>query len=384
VLEESASLEGSYVDSGVFRHVVGHLTSGVCVVTTSVDGAPYGMTASSVTSLSMDPPMMLVCVNRAAPMAIKVSASGFFAINVLSDRGTQLATQFATPSADKFHGVTTSVGISGAPILEEALAHLECEVIEEVIGGSHLIFLGRVIRAQAAQDGEPLTYFRGKFGRFQFSLNDEVYRLIRNLVVHRNYEADSTLDPSDLAANLNVDESAVFYALTRLFDDGLVQRDSTRGYVVVPLDAALCDETFDARATIQAGVIQSSLHHVADEKFLVLQKYLEEMKCVVIDDQFTDFELYLEANYGFHSGIVKLSENSALESAFNDLGLKGVMARSFGATTKTSVEFIAVQERILNALMRREIPETIAELRRYSAMAKVRLREVLAESGGRL
>ena len=384
MLEESASLEGSYVDSGVFRHVVGHLTSGVCVVTTSVDGAPYGMTASSVTSLSMDPPMMLVCVNRAAPMAIKVSASGFFAINVLSDRGTQLATQFATPSADKFHGVTTSVGISGAPILEEALAHLECEVIEEVIGGSHLIFLGRVIRAQAAQDGEPLTYFRGKFGRFQFSLNDEVYRLIRNLVVHRNYEADSTLDPSDLAANLNVDESAVFYALTRLFDDGLVQRDSTRGYVVVPLDAALCDETFDARATIQAGVIQSSLHHVADEKFLVLQKYLEEMKCVVIDDQFTDFELYLEANYGFHSGIVKLSENSALESAFNDLGLKGVMARSFGATTKTSVEFIAVQERILNALMRREIPETIAELRRYSAMAKVRLREVLAESGGRL
>ncbi len=384
MLEESASLEGSYVDSGVFRHVVGHLTSGVCVVTTSVDGAPYGMTASSVTSLSMDPPMMLVCVNRAAPMAIQVSASGFFAINVLSDRGTQLATQFATPSADKFHGVTTSVGISGAPILEEALAHLECEVIEEVIGGSHLIFLGRVIRAQAAQDGEPLTYFRGKFGRFQFSLNDEVYRLIRNLVVHRNYEADSTLDPSDLAANLNVDESAVFYALTRLFDDGLVQRDSTRGYVVVPLDAALCDETFDARATIQAGVIQSSLEHVADEKFLMLQKYLEEMKRVVIDDQFTDFELYLEANYGFHSGIVKLSENSALESAFNDLGLKGVMARSFGATTKTSVEFIAVQERILNALMRREIPETIAELRSYSAMAKVRLREVLSESGGLL
>ena len=108
------------------------------------------------------------------------------------------------------------------------------------------------------------------------------------------------------------------------------------------------------------------------------------MKCVVIDDQFTDFELYLEANYGFHSGIVKLSENSALESAFNDLDLKGVIARSFGATTKTSVEFIAVQERVLNALMRREIPETIAELRRYSAMAKVRLREVLAESGGLL
>jgi flavin reductase (DIM6/NTAB) family NADH-FMN oxidoreductase RutF/DNA-binding GntR family transcriptional regulator len=384
VLGDSAPLEGSSVDSGVFRHVVGHLTSGVCVVTTSVDEKRYGMTASSVTSLSVDPPIMLVCVNQAAPMAIQVSVSGFFAINVLSDRGTQLATQFATPSEDKFRGVITSVGINGVPILEEALAHLECEVIEEVIGGSHIIFLGRVIRAKAAQHGEPLTYFRGKFGRFQFSQNDEVYRLIRNLVVQRNYEADSTLDPSELAANLNVDESAVFYALTRLSDDGLVQRDSTRGYVVVPLDAALCDETFDARATIQAGVIQDVLKHVAAEKFLRLQKYLYEMKRVVIDDQFTDFEAYLQANYGFHLGIVKLSENSALESAFNDLGLKGVMARSFGATTKTSVEFIDVQERILDALMHREIPETIAELRSYSSMAKVRLREVLADRGGLL
>lgn len=369
-------------EPAMFRHVVGHLTSGVSVVTTAYDGLRAGMTASSVTSLSMDPPMMLVCINRAVPMAASVSQAECFSINVLGEHGAALAHQFATPSEDKFKGVSVSEGLKGMPLLDDALAHLECEVVEEVQGGTHTIFLGRVLRARAATEGEPLAYFRGKFGRFQFAVNDDVYRRIRSLVVERRVAADSVVDVTEMAVTLDVDEASAFYALTRLSEDGLLRRDPQRGYVVVPLDARTSDYAFDARTMIQTGVVERALLEVADERIEELADHVRDMAALIDEDTFIDFEAYLDANYRFHRGLVQLAGNPALESAFDSLGLRSVMKRSFGATSKTSKDFVEVHQSIVDAMRARDVGATVEALRHYSSMAKVRVREVLQEHGG--
>ena len=137
------------VDADLFRHVVGHLASGVTVVTTRIDGRDHGMTASSVTSLSMEPPMMLACVNNAVPTATAIERSGRYTVNVLGHAHGDLAYQFASPGPDKFAGVADRPRRGGVPLLAEALASLECEVTEQVVGGTHSIFLGHVIAATA-------------------------------------------------------------------------------------------------------------------------------------------------------------------------------------------------------------------------------------------
>jgi flavin reductase (DIM6/NTAB) family NADH-FMN oxidoreductase RutF len=154
-----------------FRAVVGHLASGVTVIT-SLDGdAPCGTTASAVTSLSDKPPMMLVCLNKGSATGRAVTDTGCLAINVLSEDQTELALRFATKASDKFEGVPWSAGRSGLPLLAGALARLECEVVERVTGGTHTIFLAEVCRASASGDA-PLAYFRGRFGRLELAVDE--------------------------------------------------------------------------------------------------------------------------------------------------------------------------------------------------------------------
>lgn len=369
------------VDGQAFRRVVGNLTSGVSVITTTVEGVRHGMTASSVTSLSLDPPMMLVCVNSSVPMSRSISSAGRFAVNVLDGSGASLAHQFATPSEDKFKDVDV-VDVAGVPLLRGALARLVCDVEEEVSGGTHIIFLGRVIHAEAEHEGEPLAYFRGKFGRFEFATNDEAYRIARQRILAREYPPNSTIDLAELATTLGMDEAAAFFALTRLSDDGLVRRDVERGYVVVPIDAQLCDQVFDTRSCVEAGVIHMVLDSATDEELDRLADHLAVMTECIEGDVFVDFERYLEANYLFHLGLVRLAGNPTLEGAFRGLSLKAVMARSFGGTTKTSESFLLVQRDILEGLRRRDASAAISAVYRYSQLAKVRVREVLAEAGG--
>lgn len=147
-----------------FRDVIGHFASGVTVITTELDGEPLGTTASAVSSLSLEPPMLLACLKSDSATRAAVAATGRFAVNILNDRQAALATRFATKGPDKFDGVEVLTGRTGLPLLAGALAHLECAVAEEVVGGTHSVFLGEALAAVAA-DGRPLAYFRGGFGR---------------------------------------------------------------------------------------------------------------------------------------------------------------------------------------------------------------------------
>jgi flavin reductase (DIM6/NTAB) family NADH-FMN oxidoreductase RutF/DNA-binding GntR family transcriptional regulator len=371
------------VDATTFRHVVGHLPSGVTLVTTRTDEGDFGMTASSVTSLSVDPPMMLACLNRSSSTCTAVSRSGAYVVNVLGQGHGHLASQFATQGADKFAGLRLTRGVGGAPVLADALARIECEVVEEVSAATHTIFLGRVVRAEAAE-GSPLTYFRGGFGRFEFDRDDAVYQHARQQVLERMYAADAVLQLDDLAFQLGVDKAAAFYALTRLTADGLVRRDPHRGYVVVPFDARTSDATFDARAAIELGVIDMVVGRVPEEELAELRNRFEAMAALLVGERFVDFDRYLDANYAFHEGLVSLAHSAPLTTAFAQLHIKSVMTRSFGVTPVTSQSFVEAQRGITEGVERGDADAARAAVYRYTDLAKQRVRQILEQTGGRL
>lgn len=146
----------------LFRDVIGRFASGVTVITTQRLGLPHGTTASAVSSLSLDPPMVLVCMNQTSATGQAVSETGRFAVNVLGAAQADMARRFAGKGANKFDRVSLRYGAGGLPLLPDALATLECRVVEETVGGTHTVFLAQVEQAIGGH-GAPLVYFRGRF-----------------------------------------------------------------------------------------------------------------------------------------------------------------------------------------------------------------------------
>ncbi len=148
-----------------FRRTVGHLASGVSVITTrDAQGAPVGFTASAVTSLSLDPKLMLVCVDRRGHTLSAISHAGCFAVHVLRDDQADLAMKFASSSRDdRFSGLQLTPGVTSAPCLAEAHARIECRLEACHDGGDHVIVVGEVVAAEAL-GGLPLLYWRGQLG----------------------------------------------------------------------------------------------------------------------------------------------------------------------------------------------------------------------------
>lgn len=170
-MEQTASKthqdEPRLVDRERFRSVMSRFASGVSIITTRHAGIDYGFTASAVTLLSLDPPMLLICVNKTSNTRDAITEAQVFAVNILREDQSELARRFATSQPDKFEGQGISYGELGVPLLDNMLATLECRVVEIVSGGTHSIFLAEVQTAQATAE-MPLAYFRGRMGRFTF------------------------------------------------------------------------------------------------------------------------------------------------------------------------------------------------------------------------
>jgi flavin reductase (DIM6/NTAB) family NADH-FMN oxidoreductase RutF len=146
-----------------FRNALRCFAAGVTVVTTrDPEGRPSGLTASAFTSVSLDPPLVLVCVDHAATAHPAFRAHGWFAVNVLRREQEALSRRFAESGGDKFHGVPCHDGQSGLPLLDGALASLECQLVEAYEAGDHTIFIGRV-EAATIGGGRPLVYFHGGY-----------------------------------------------------------------------------------------------------------------------------------------------------------------------------------------------------------------------------
>lgn len=146
--------------------MLGHFATGVTVVAARTeDGPPRGLTASSVASVSLDPALVLACVERDADTHDVIGESGAFAVSILGEGHEALARRFATYEADaKFDGVAYREEVTGAPVLEESLAWADCRVWATYDGGDHTIYVGEVLAADA-ENGAPLVFFRGGYGR---------------------------------------------------------------------------------------------------------------------------------------------------------------------------------------------------------------------------
>lgn len=149
-----------------YKRALSHLAGGVVIVTThGSDGEPRGMTATAVCSVSVEPPLVMACINQSALTHVAVDDSGVFALNILPATERDLAQRFASSSAEKFAGVVVESGTTGSPLLGAALAHCDCEVENSIPAGDHTIFIGRVVAARSRAEGDqPLLYFRGAYG----------------------------------------------------------------------------------------------------------------------------------------------------------------------------------------------------------------------------
>lgn len=151
--------------SDLFRSAMRRLSSGVAVVCCADARGPVGLTATSVTSLSMDPPSLLVCINRTASLRTSLTINKPFSINLLGRHHTQVSNAFggAAQGEEKFRFGDWETGASGVPILKDAIARIESVVDLEIEYGSHTIFVGRVTRCISATVGDPLIYTDGKY-----------------------------------------------------------------------------------------------------------------------------------------------------------------------------------------------------------------------------
>jgi flavin reductase (DIM6/NTAB) family NADH-FMN oxidoreductase RutF len=152
------------MDPEQFRQALGMFATGVTVVTTiAPDGSPRGFTANSFTSVSLNPPLVLVCIDRGAQSYAAFTQGSGFAVNILSQDQRDLSQRFASRTTDKFAGVAWSRGANGSPILDGALAWLECRHWRWVTAGDHVVLIGEVVDL-GVNPGQPLAYFGSAYG----------------------------------------------------------------------------------------------------------------------------------------------------------------------------------------------------------------------------
>ena len=155
------------IDPDDFRSVLGRFATGVTVVTArDTDSVDHGLTVNSFTSLSLAPPLVLVCIDHDASLHPAMTACSHFVINILAANQEAVARRFAAPETDRFEGVGFTRGTCGAPILDDVLAYLECRAARSIPGGDHTIFIGEVEHAETRMVA-PLLYYRSGYAQIE-------------------------------------------------------------------------------------------------------------------------------------------------------------------------------------------------------------------------
>jgi flavin reductase (DIM6/NTAB) family NADH-FMN oxidoreductase RutF len=153
----------SPVDAAQFRQVLGRFATGVSIVTArGPNGRPVGMTASSLASVSLDPPLLLVAVDRQNDMHDALRAAPHFAVNILAADQEPLSRRFAATDPNRFDGVGYRESRHGVPLLNDVLAHIECAMHAAVPGGDHTVFFG-LVTGGAVTEQRPLIYYRSGY-----------------------------------------------------------------------------------------------------------------------------------------------------------------------------------------------------------------------------
>ncbi|MEP7148682.1 MAG: flavin reductase family protein [Acidobacteriota bacterium] len=146
-----------------FRSALSRFPSGITVVTSrAATGDLHGITVSAFCSVSLNPPLVLACIEKTTGSHVAITDTGLFIVNILAAGQDEMSERFSLPISDKFEGVRYHAGVSGVPILTDALVMLECRVENTFDGGDHTIFVAAVENV-SIKDGEPLVYFHGMY-----------------------------------------------------------------------------------------------------------------------------------------------------------------------------------------------------------------------------
>ena len=349
------------LDPAVFRNVMGRFASGVSVITLAHDGRDWGMTLSALCSVSLDPPTVLICTNRAAPSGNAVAEARHFAINILGVDQRWIAEEFAQPSADKFTDVLFSRAGSGDPLLADCIASMECQVVEELLVGSHRVLIAEVLTAQA-RDEEPLAYFRGTFGRFELAQHADAYRLLFDTVVERALPLDEPLDPTSLADRFALPTSAIVYGLTRLIGDGLVTREPELGYRQVAFDPSYAIDCYEAKRALDHAVARLTVGRTTPVALDRLRTLCSRANTYVDSDGVSDVPGYRAAALAFQEGMIGLAQNRAITSAVRRLRIPELVSIPQAATRERAREIAGNRERIVQGYEEQDLAGTLAAL----------------------
>ena len=161
-----STIEGQEVGPEHFRRVMGNVATAVSILTAHTAEGPVGVAVNSMTSVSLAPPMILVCPAKTSTTWPAIRDAGRFCVNVLAIGQEQICRRFATRGADRWAGVEWTDRSTG-PALADAAAWIECVIRDEHDAGDHTIVVAEVIRLQAATEVDPLLYFQGNYGRLQ-------------------------------------------------------------------------------------------------------------------------------------------------------------------------------------------------------------------------
>lgn len=152
------------IEKNELRRIMGHFATGVTVITSvRSSGELHGLTANAFTSVSLVPPLLLICVDKKAESYPCFDESKIFTVNILAEDQEALSRKFAVSGGNKFEGVSYRIGANGAPILDGTLAYIECKVAGVMDAGDHTVYLGEVEQAETPHEGKPLMFFRGGY-----------------------------------------------------------------------------------------------------------------------------------------------------------------------------------------------------------------------------
>jgi 4-nitrophenol 2-monooxygenase / 4-nitrocatechol 4-monooxygenase, reductase component len=323
--------------------------------------------------------MLLVCLDRRSRTGAAIAERGRFAVNILGDGQGDLALHFASKGTDKFAGVEVRPGPQGEPLLAQSLAQLECEVAETASGGTHTIFLAEVRTAQA-QPGAPLTYFRGRFGRFVDLRDDATYSELRRHVLERRLPLGVDLAVDALADRLEVDRASVVYALTRLTEEGLVSHEGSGRYAITPVDAPLLTQALEARSALTLGALDLALPGLSDEQARAVRLAAQATVPAYDDDAAR------AAGEAFHEVVIGLADNGVLVELHERLSVPAILTRALWGVDWSPLQAGLSRDylRLADALERRDREAAREAVRAYTTHLTEGSVRALEAAGGRV
>jgi flavin reductase (DIM6/NTAB) family NADH-FMN oxidoreductase RutF len=155
------------IDTAIFRQVLGTYPTGVCVISAlDSDGKPVGMVVGSFTSVSLDPPLVGFLPDKGSSSWPKIEAAGHFCVNVLASDQQDVCRQVTAKGPEKFVGVDFTISQHNLPIIADAIANIECSIHSVTDAGDHLFVLGNVLGLEHTREGDPMLFYRGRYGGF--------------------------------------------------------------------------------------------------------------------------------------------------------------------------------------------------------------------------